>query len=74
MGPDTVLPVVRPAVLEQDTVLLPLADPVGFSAQLLTVTVLVVQESLSRVFQLVPSYTWNAHELLLVELRLRVCR
>ncbi len=74
MGPETVLPVVRPAVLEHDTVVLPLWEPVGLSAQLLTVTVLAVQESPSRVFQSVPSYTWNAHELLFVEVRLRVCR
>jgi hypothetical protein len=61
-------------VLAQETVVLPVGAPVGLSAQLETVTVLVAQESLKRVFQLVPSYTWNVHELLLVELRLRVCK
>ena len=64
----------RPAVLAQDTVVLPAGEPVGLSAQLETDMVLVAHDSLKRVFQLVPSYTWNVHELLLVELRLRVCK
>ena len=55
VGPETVLPTVRPAVLEHDTNVLPFVEAVELSAQLLTVTVLAFHESLRRVFHVVPS-------------------
>ena len=60
---ETVRPVVKPVVLAHVTVVLPVPLPAELVITFVRFTVVLVQSSVSRVFQVVPlsGDTWKAH-------------